>query len=110
MAEALFVAAFDSQLKWCSAIRDELAGRGFDTGVVVPDTRSALSRQQVIDAGFTPDDIVRLSWSELVETCLSRAVVVSALAGPSTKALSLELSSRITSGRARPVLVSGWVG
>ena len=78
MAEVLFVAAFDSQLKWCRAIRDELAGRGFDISVVVPDTRSALSSQQVIDAGFALENVVGLSWPDLVERCLNCAVVVSA--------------------------------
>jgi hypothetical protein len=50
MGQALFVAAFDSQLKWCAMISKELAARGFDIHVAVPDTRSALSPHQVVDA------------------------------------------------------------
>ena len=77
---ALLVAAFDSQLKWCAGIRDELGARGFATRVVVPDTRSALSAQQVRDAGFERVD--RVPWDDLVAACLGSDVVVSALAGP----------------------------
>ena len=46
MTRALFLAAFDSQLKWCSQIHDEFARRGFETRVIVPDVRSALCRSR----------------------------------------------------------------
>ena len=111
---ALLVAAFDSQLKWCAGIRDELQRRGFSSRVVVPDTRSALSPQQVRDAGFAQVD--RLPWDELVDACLSSDVVVSSLAGPSTHRLSRAVATALeASGTGRepgpgPVLVSGWVG
>jgi hypothetical protein len=112
---ALLVAAFDSQLKWCAGIRDELESRGFATRVVVPDTRSALSDQQVRDAGFGQADRVdRLPWVDLVGACLTSDVVVSALAGPSTRRLSLDVAAALdgpaTSGAPGPVQVSGWVG
>jgi hypothetical protein len=106
---ALLVAAFDSQLKWCAGIRDELASRGFTPRVIVPDTRSALSAQQVEDAGFERVD--RLPWDELVAACVTSHVVVSALAGPSTHRLSIDVARAVeTSDRPGPVLVSGWVG
>ncbi len=116
---ALLVAAFDSQLKWCAGIRDELESRGFASRVVVPDTRSALSDQQVRDAGFgrpgRSDRVDRLPWDDLVAACLASDVVVSALAGPSTRRLSLDVAagtspSAPSSGPPGPVLVSGWVG
>jgi hypothetical protein len=106
---ALLVAAFDSQLKWCGGIRDELEARGFTTRVVVPDTRSALSAQQVLDAGF--DRVDRVPWDDLVTACLTSDVVVSALAGPSTHRLTLAVADTLAgSSRPGPVLVSGWVG
>jgi hypothetical protein len=111
---ALLVAAFDSQLKWCAGIRDELEARGFATRVVVPDTRSALSDQQVRDAGFDrpgrSDRVDRLPWDDLVAACLTSDVVVSALAGPSTRRLSLDVANGSSSDSPGPVLVSGWVG
>jgi hypothetical protein len=106
---ALLVAAFDSQLKWCAGIRDELEARGFASRVVVPDTRSALSAQQVLDAGFERVD--RVPWDDLVAACLASDVVVSALAGPSTHRLTLAVADALAgSPRPGPVLVSGWVG
>ncbi|WP_197983469.1 DUF6716 putative glycosyltransferase [Aeromicrobium sp. CFBP 8757] len=114
---ALLVAAFDSQLKWCAGIRDELEARGVSTRVVVPDTRSALSDRQVRDAGFDrpgrADRVDRLPWDDLVTACLSSDVVVSALAGPSTRRLSLDVAdglAALADPVAGPVLVSGWVG
>ncbi|MET0953693.1 MAG: DUF6716 putative glycosyltransferase, partial [Aeromicrobium sp.] len=105
---ALLIAAFDSQLKWCAGIRDELVARGVMTRVVVPDTRSALSDHQIRDAGFERVD--RLPWSELVAACLASDVVVSSLAGPLTHRLTLDLAATVLTDDVGPVLVSGWVG
>ncbi|REK71099.1 hypothetical protein DX116_16305 [Aeromicrobium endophyticum] len=90
-------------------MRDELEARDFATRVVVPDTRSALSAQQVRDAGF--DRVDRVPWDDLVAACLGSDVVVSALAGPSTHRLSLAVADALAGGVGPgPVLVSGWVG
>jgi hypothetical protein len=105
---ALLIAAFDSQLKWCAGIRDELAARGFATRVVVPDLRSALSDRQIRDAGFERVD--RLPWDDLVTACLTSDVVVSSLAGPLTHRLTLDVAAGLTGDEIGPVLVSGWVG
>lgn len=106
---ALFVAAFDSQLKWCGRIRDEFAARGFACRVVVPDVRSALSPQQIRDAGF--DRIDAMTWSDLLDAALTSDVVVCGLSGPITKALSVELADRRrVAGVLGPVLITGWVG
>jgi hypothetical protein len=109
MPRALFLAAFDSQLKWCARIRDELERRGFLCQVVVPDLRNALSPAQVADAGFT--EVEDVSWSELLDRAVAADVVVSGLAGPATKALLFDLAQRLEGGQGPgPVLVSGWVG
>lgn len=106
---ALLIAGFDSQLKWCAGIRDELASRGFSCRVVVPDARSALSDQQVRDAGF--DDITHLTWDDMVDAALISDVVVCSLAGPQTQRLTIQVSRRVVeSGVLGPVIVSGWVG
>ncbi|WP_344018323.1 DUF6716 putative glycosyltransferase, partial [Microlunatus capsulatus] len=109
MRRALFVAAFDSQLKWCARIRDELEARGFASEVVVPDVRSALSPGQIEAAGFT--DVETVSWDELLERALAADAVVCSLSGPFTKALLFDLADRLEgSGTPGPVVVSGWVG
>ena len=105
---ALLIAAFDSQLKWCAGIRDELTARGIRSRVVVPDTRSALSERQISDAGFETVD--RLPWTDVVRACLAADVVVSSLAGPLTRRLTLDLAAVSPTGAVGPVLVSGWVG
>jgi len=106
---ALLVAAFDSQLKWCARIRDELEARGFTCHAVVPDARSALSPQQIRDAGF--GDVRYQAWSELIDEALTHDVVVSSLAGPLTQRFSIELAlASASSKKPRPVFVSGWVG
>jgi hypothetical protein len=105
---ALLIAAFDSQLKWCAGIRNELKARGFTCQVAVPRTRSALSVRQISDAGF--EDVHLRSWSELVEDSLRSDVVVCALSGPMTQRLSIDLSEESGPGAPGPVLVSGWVG
>lgn len=108
---ALLIAAFDSQLKWCAGIRDELRARGFATRVIVPDTRSALSDDQIHDAGF--DRVDRLPWVDLVAACLVSDVVVSSLAGPLTHRLTLDIAAAVaddTADAPGPVMVSGWVG
>ena len=109
MRHALFVAAFDSQLKWCGRIRDELEARGFSSQVVVPDVRSALSPAQITAAGFATVEAV--SWAELVERALAADVVVCSLAGPQTRTLTFDLAERLApDGAPGPVVVSGWVG
>jgi len=106
---ALLVAAFDSQLKWCARIRDELVRQGFTCRAVVPEVRTALSPTQVRDAGFESVDDV--SWDELVELAVRSEVVVTALAGPQTRQFTLALSQRLKgSGIPGPVVVAGWVG
>lgn len=105
---ALLIAAYDSQLKWCAGIRNELEARGFACEVAVPRTRSALSARQICDAGF---EHMRLrSWPELVQDSLRSDVVVCALSGPMTQRLSIDLSEASGPGAPGPVLVSGWVG
>ena len=103
---ALFIAAFDSQLKWCGLIRDALAARGFTWRAVVPDVRSALSAEQIQAAGFT--GVEPLSWEVLVETAATSDVVVSSLSGPLTHELLVDLADR--GAQPGPVVVSGWVG
>lgn len=106
---ALFIAAFDSQLKWCGRIRDEFAGRGYECRVVVPDVRSALSAQQIADAGF--DRVDSMSWSDLLDVAVISDVVVCGLSGPITKGFSVELADRRrAAGVVGPVLITGWVG
>lgn len=105
---ALLIAAFDSQLKWCAGIRDELERRGARCRVVVPDTRSALSAQQIADAGF--DRVVRRSWDDLVAEALRSDIVICSLAGPMTQRLTIDLAMARQAGAVGPVVVSGWVG
>jgi hypothetical protein len=107
--KALFIAAFDSQLKWCARIRDELALRGFTSQVIVPEIRSALSPAQISDAGFT--DVDTASWPELLEVALNSDVVVCSLSGPIAKSFCFELAERLGDHTgSSPVVVTGWVG
>lgn len=110
---ALLVAAFDSQLKWCAGIRDELEARGFACRVVVPHTRSALSTEQIHDAGF--EFVHYVSWPDLVSEAVASGVVVCALSGPMTRRLTIEVALASTRRHGPdpepgPILVSGWVG
>ena len=112
MRSALFLAAFDSQLKWCGQLRDELVRRGFSWQVVVPDVRSALSPEQIAAAGFT--EVRSLRWAEMLDAALAADVVVSALSGPTNDSLIADLDARLAEprddGRPAPVLITGWVG
>lgn len=109
---ALLVAAFDSQLKWLSGIRDELEARGIDCSVVVPEVRSALSPAQIAAAGF--ETVENCDWAELIELALRSDVVVCGLSGPFTLRFTVDLSVRLTTAAERdrpgPVVVTGWVG
>ncbi|HSU37480.1 MAG TPA: DUF6716 putative glycosyltransferase [Propionibacteriaceae bacterium] len=106
---ALLVAAFDSQLKWCARIRDELVARGFRCQAVVPDSRSALSETQIADAGFA--QVARLSWADLMAAVVASDVVVCGLSGPLTKTVLIDLAERLGgTSVAGPVVVTGWVG
>lgn len=109
---ALFLAAFDSQLKWCGLVRDELARRGFSWQVVVPDVRSALSADQIAAAGF--DRVSALSWSATLDAALAADVVVSGLSGPTNESLLADLDERLRApghpAGGGPVTVTGWVG
>ena len=89
MTTALFLAAFDSQLKWCGRIRDEFLRRGFETRVIAPNVRSALSQQQIIDAGI--DQVESADWDEVVLQALNCDVVVCGLSGPLAKAFCFAL-------------------
>ena len=105
--QALLVAAFDSQLKWVSGIRDELVARGFDCPVVVPDVRSALSPAQIAAAGFT--GVESVGWPELLDRAALSSVVVCGLSGPFTLRFTVDLADRVGDGPG-PVVVTGWVG
>lgn len=112
MSSALFLAAFDSQLKWCGQVRDELVRRGFRWQVVVPDVRSALSPEQIDAAGF--DAVTPMTWAEMLQAALVADVVVSGLSGPTNESLLADLDARLDA-RAQtsligPVLITGWVG
>jgi hypothetical protein len=110
MKKALFLAAFDSQLKWCGQIQNEFARRGFATQVMVPDVRSALSAAQIRDAGF--DDVQKASWEELLRLAMGSDVVVCGLSGPATRTFCFALADRQAAAaeHTQPVLISGWVG
>ncbi|MBX3569198.1 MAG: hypothetical protein KF914_14135 [Rhizobiaceae bacterium] len=109
MTTALFAAAFDSQLKWSAGLRAEFESRGVACRIVVPDVRSALSDAQIADAGV--DRVERVAWKEMMAFAMLSDVFVSALSGPSTKRISIELHRMgETLGRRPPVLVAGWVG
>ena len=109
MRMVLFIAAFDSQLKWCGQIRQELAARGFESAVVVPDVRSALSPAQVRDAGF--DGVQTQSWQQVIERAVDSDVVVCSLSGPLAKAFCIALADRVrATASVAPVVVTGWVG
>ncbi|WP_229053675.1 DUF6716 putative glycosyltransferase [Aeromicrobium sp. Leaf350] len=107
---ALLIAAYDSQLKWCSSLRTELAERGFTCEAVAPsDLKSALSPTQIADAGF--DHVDLRPWDEIVRDAAGCDVVVVALAGPLVQRLCHDLAEQLESSReVGPVLVSGWVG
>lgn len=107
MQRALFIASFDSQLKWCRNIREEFERQGFLCRTVVPGVRSALSEEQIRAAGF--DSVEKASWEETVALAQAHDVVVTSLSGPMTRRLAFELSVSELPG-PRPVLVSGWVG
>ncbi len=101
----VFLAAYDSQLKWCARLRDAFVERGFSCRVVVPPGRSALSEGQIADAGFDAVEAV----TDLHAVARSCDVLVSALAGPATRRLLTELALD-ADDRPSPVIVSGWVG
>ena len=107
MHRALFVAAFDSQLKWCGPIKKEFVERGYTCRVVVPYGRSALSKSQMIAAGF--DAVEKLSWNEIKHEALKHDVVVISLIGPALRRFMFELSEAHTK-EPRPIFVTGWVG
>ncbi|MFP3385586.1 DUF6716 putative glycosyltransferase [Tritonibacter sp. SIMBA_163] len=107
MHRALFIASFDSQLKWCRTVRQEFEQRGFICRTIVPGVRSALSEAQIQAAGF--DQVERRSWDDTVSLALSHDVVISSLSGPMTRKLNFELSVSTQPG-PRPLLVAGWVG
>lgn len=109
MRTAIFAAAFDSQLKWASHVKREFETEGFVCKIVVPDIRSALSDDQIADAGEA--DVHRVSWSDMIELAFSSDVFVSALSGPLTKRISIELHTKSQElGINPPLLVGGWVG
>lgn len=107
MRKAIFIATFDSQLKWCGPIREEFLKRGYICRTVVPGIRSALSEEQIATAGF--ESVEKLSWDEMREAAKSHDIIVSALAGPLLRRLTFELS-QTDEGPTKPILVSGWVG
>jgi len=103
----VFLAGFDSQLKWCARLRDEFAARGFISRVVVPQAKSALSEQQIVDAGFETVEV--LDDAELLAAVVASDVTVSALSGPATRAVTYALAEQGLDGPG-PVVISGWVG
>ncbi|EFQ84216.1 hypothetical protein HMPREF0063_10932 [Aeromicrobium marinum DSM 15272] len=106
--QVLLVAAFDSQLKWCAPLRTALESRGMVCTTVAPsDVSSALSDQQVADAGFAA--VEPMSWAAIVRAAAGSDVVVCSLAGPLVQRLCRDLAA-LPLPAPGPVLVSGWVG
>ncbi|MGJ9411326.1 DUF6716 putative glycosyltransferase [Aeromicrobium sp. CF4.19] len=104
---ALIVAAFDSQLKWASALWEELRSRGYACRVVAPREMATLSAGQVAATGIDLVDLVPAD--DLVGLALEHDVVVHALSGPYVRRFTLELADRVGAD-AGPVVVAGWVG
>jgi hypothetical protein len=78
---AIFVAAFDSQLKWAGTIRRALESRGFACWVIVPsDVRHAISDSQLAD--YSGHGVAYMPWTELMIASLHVDVVVLAMHGP----------------------------
>lgn len=105
-ARVVAVAGYDSQLKWSAGLCHELESRGAQVEVLAPRGMSALSQQQVRDAG--PASVRTVPWEEVVETAASADVVVCALAGPQVRRLTIDLAQRAL--HPGPVVVAGWVG
>lgn len=106
MPDAIFVAAFDSQIKWCAGILEAFRSAGFACRILVPDIRNALSESQLRAAGVAK--VERVTWEQAIEAGLASDVAVSALSGPNTKRLVMDLAQ--SEAPRMPVIVSGWVG
>ncbi|MCD7061409.1 DUF6716 putative glycosyltransferase [Pelagibacterium xiamenense] len=102
----MFVAAFDSQLKWCASLMPEFRKAGFDCAVLVPDVRNALSKEQIAAVGV--EAVEYTTWERMIERCLASDVAVSALAGPFTRQIIYQLHRAAPEGG--PVTVGCWVG
>ncbi len=107
----MFVAAYDSQLKWAMGIGEEFRARGWEQAVVVPsDMRSALSPEQVAAVGGP--SIARLPWDEVLRRARGMDCVVLAVQGRLAARFTdeLELLRRSEPAAHEPVVVTGWVG
>lgn len=107
---AIFVAAFDSQLKWAETIRSALELRGFTSRTIIPsDIRHAISDSQLADNGGGA--VGYLPWADLVTASLNADVVVLAIQGPLVRRFCHDLFDVVElTGVAPPVTITGWVG
>lgn len=103
---ALFIAAFDSQLKWCASLIPDFQRAGFSCSILVPDVRNALSREQIAAVGV--DTVEYTAWERMIERCRECDVLVIALIGPLTKRLIFQLHESEPDGG--PVKIACWVG
>ncbi len=109
--QALFVAAYDSQLKWAMSLGAELGARGWQYSVVVPsDVRNSLSKEQLAAAGSVT--VERMRWTDLLKRARTVDCVVLALQGTLVARFTdeLELLRRDEPSVREPVVVTGWVG
>jgi hypothetical protein len=106
------VAAYDSQLKWATALRAALESRGFTCRTVIPvDLRHAVSEHQRSSLSSSVPE--RLPWDTIVRQSLDADAVVLGLHGPLVTRFSHELFDLVRAdphGRRPPITVSGWVG
>ena len=107
---AIFVVAFDSQLKWAETLRSALESRGFTCRTIIPsDIRHAISDSQLADNGGGA--VGYLPWADLVTASLNADVVVLAIQGPLVRRFCHDLFDVVeVTGVAPPVTITGWVG
>lgn len=108
MPRSLFVASYDSQLKWCVPIAAALSARGHDCRFVAPAGDSSLSPGQIAGAGAAT--VETMASGEIAALAAGCDVVAIALTGRPVRDLAAAIRRLVGPGVPGPVLVTGWVG
>ena len=112
MPSALFIASHDSQFKWARIVMDQFVKQGWQADCLAPLGFAAVADEQLRDAGFTPNEILRAYPAESLPIAVEYDALFLLTPGGFTEEYIYSLRSFLDSSSTpkHPVIISAYIG